>query len=590
MDLRSLLLSSTHTVVMDPDAVASAATRPTRDVDLERFEDELAQLGFVMSLDLAMTIRRLPHQAIEQLRGWISDTLRAVPGAKPTVPLFAGLPEASRYLRRVATWLVAQPEQPCPWCARVKALVPLDPCGHLVCHECWSAGTFVGCSVCHRRVSPADVARWDRAKAEPITSPPAQGQLALLYLGFDLVGAARARFEALAGGPRMSAAERAELASLIDTVGPKCGRWLPKAIPVAENLATVLARLWMIAPDRNAMMEETAPRLRCATDVLRIAVVLMGGDADLARIRCGSMPRSLRRAVLGAIDRLPRDELARGARERATLWKRVGAALHPFELVDRYPNAAFAFAIARGTDVSGEAFAGVRERAGGIVRISDNALCVEATNAPLEAALARRDSRGAIALLAKRPDALLRRYDAIARIAAEPALLDAASLVAIRGASPNVLLAFASHLEEASPLRESVAAELVTRAGKTRMFPRAVIDRALAQRLVVRTKAVTAWHVAAIHAAARGNVIYVREPTAWSTYRRRDGETGAQRFARLASPEAADARIVAVPIADAPTWYALVHDDVALPAGSAGFIVERDGSAMILELIAELRA
>ena len=66
--IRTLLLARTQTVVLDPDRVANASTRPTRDVDLEKFEDELAQLGFVMSLDLAITIRRLP---LSHVRGGI---------------------------------------------------------------------------------------------------------------------------------------------------------------------------------------------------------------------------------------------------------------------------------------------------------------------------------------------------------------------------------------------------------------------------------------------------------------------------------------------------------------------------------------
>src|SRR3954471_7508432 len=86
--IRTLLLARTHTVVLDPDRVASAATRPTRDVDLDKFEDELAQLGYVMSLDLAMTIRRLPHQAIAELRSWVIATLAGALGSnRPHVPL-----------------------------------------------------------------------------------------------------------------------------------------------------------------------------------------------------------------------------------------------------------------------------------------------------------------------------------------------------------------------------------------------------------------------------------------------------------------------------------------------------------------------
>src|SRR5215470_18748575 len=94
--IRTLLLARTQTVVLDPDRVASAATRPTRDVDLEKFEDELAQLGYVMSLDLAMTIRRLPYQTIAELRAWIMATLaRALGAHRPHVPLFRGFPSTT---------------------------------------------------------------------------------------------------------------------------------------------------------------------------------------------------------------------------------------------------------------------------------------------------------------------------------------------------------------------------------------------------------------------------------------------------------------------------------------------------------------
>src|SRR5262245_41211763 len=153
--IRTLLLARTHTVVLDPDRVASAATRPTRDVDLEKFEDELAQLGYVMSLDLAMMIRRLPYQALVELRAWIVSTLaRALGAQRPHVPLFRAVPAPapgdapSLYLRRMLTWLATRPAQPCPWCGQIRPLGALDPCGHLVCRPCWDGGTYAGCPIC----------------------------------------------------------------------------------------------------------------------------------------------------------------------------------------------------------------------------------------------------------------------------------------------------------------------------------------------------------------------------------------------------------------------------------------------------------
>ncbi|HSN27950.1 MAG TPA: RING finger family 4 domain-containing protein, partial [Kofleriaceae bacterium] len=158
--LRTLLLARTNTVVMDPDVVADAATRPNRDSDVDKFEDELAQLGYVMSLDLAMTVRRLPFAAMQELRSWIVDTLAKEVGAhRPHVPLFRAFPEGvpantrTLYMRRILSWLCTVPNQPCPWCGEVKSVGALDPCGHLVCRACWDGGNYAGCPVCHRRVA-----------------------------------------------------------------------------------------------------------------------------------------------------------------------------------------------------------------------------------------------------------------------------------------------------------------------------------------------------------------------------------------------------------------------------------------------------
>ncbi|MBA3541512.1 MAG: hypothetical protein H0T79_18005, partial [Deltaproteobacteria bacterium] len=350
MDLRTLLLARTYTVVLDSDGVANAATRPARDADFDKFEDDLAQLGFIMSLDLAMTIRRLPHQANQELRAWVTETIVGSLVTRPVVPPATGMPTASPYLRSVATWLRARADQPCPWCARITAIAPLDPCGHLVCRACWKGGTYAGCPVCHRRVAAVDpFVRLDAAPATPIAGT--NGQLRLLNLGFDLVGSARARFETLVTQlTPLAPDDRAELESVIDTMGPKTAAWLPVRIPTRETMAIAVARLWMVAADRTAMLAATATHLRTATDVLRVAVVLMGGDAALATpTRLRSISRGLRRAVLDALDRLPAEAVVEEVRRRAALWKRVGERIHPFEYAAAHGTATLAFAVVRGT-------------------------------------------------------------------------------------------------------------------------------------------------------------------------------------------------------------------------------------------------
>lgn len=562
--IRTLLLARTQTVVLDPDRVASAATRPTRDIDLEKFEDELAQLGYVMSLDLAMTIRRLPFQAILELRTWIADTLTEQMGAqRPQVPLFRGFPAAapgdnsSLYLRRMLSWLLTRPAQPCPWCGEIKPVGALDPCGHLVCRTCWDGGTFAGCPVCHRRVAIGDPFVRAATTMELVTHH--DGELKLLHLGFDLVGAARYRFEHLVGRTTLlSADDRAEIEVVIDAMGPKTVKWLPARIPVKETMAIALARLWMVAPDRMAMLRSTQAHLATATDVLRVATVLLGGNPGLVEpMRFGSIGRDMRRVVLEAINRLPAEHAIEDMWRHRGLWKRVGERLHPYEFARRLPVAALAFAAVRRTRLDTATFGVLlREQATDVatVRIVGDRARVTPWASFVEDRLRAGDARAAADRLVQRPGELLRRVDHLVRVAqarqpdALPGVLGAIETAATRG-SPAVLLGLAAYAarrttpgprrvffprgkllaawgtpDRRAPLPADtiaaivgiVRAELVSRAATRRTFARAVIDRGLADLLVplggrVTARSKIAW--------PRGSEIDLPEPPAGNALR-----------------------------------------------------------------------
>ena len=530
--LRTLLLARTHTVVMDPEVVADAATRPNRDSDIEKFEDELAQLGFVMSLDLAMTLRRLPFHASQETRGWIFDTLAKQLGAhRPHVPLFRAFPEGvpadtrALYLRRMLTWLCSASGQPCPWCGEVKTVGALDPCGHLVCRSCWDGGNYAGCPICHRRVALGDPFVRP-TKGERVTRH-ASGSLTLLHLGFDLIGSARARYERLlARTTPLSMEDRGELTAVIDSIGPRAVDWLPKAIAVKETCALVIARLWTIAPNRAAMVKATIGHLRTATDVLRVACLLLGGNAELVNpMKLGSLARGLRKAVLTALDGLPGDHVVEDMMRHQRLWVRVGERLHPFEHAGALPNAALAFAVVRETRLDQVSFgAELRARAEKLafVRVRDHVVRPIAWAGPVEEALRNGNPRGALARLTHRPGELLRRADHLVRVAQARQLdglqtvVKGVQLAAARG-QPAMLLTLASHLARrgrAWPRRVffpkgevlkawsepdlrpalrldaigaivgAIRAELVSRAEQRRHFPRAVIDRALGDVLM----------------------------------------------------------------------------------------------------------
>jgi hypothetical protein len=447
----------------------------------------------------------------------------------------------SLYLRRMLTWLATRSAQPCPWCGQIKPVAALDPCGHLVCRACWDGGTFAGCPICHRRVAVGEPFIRAPEAADRVTHH--DGQLRLLHLGFDLIGAARGRFEQLiARTAPLSLDDRAEVETVIDAMGPRTMQWLPIRIPVKETMAVVLARLWTVAPDRIAMVTATRGHLATATDVLRVAAVLLGGNPALTEpMRLGSLGRSMRRAVLDALDHLPADPLIEDMWRHRGLWKRVGERLHPYEYATRLPVAALGFAAVRQTRLDALTFgAALRDEARGVstVRITGDRARVTPWISAVEDRLRAGDARAAAERLGQRPGELLRRVDQLVRVAqarqpdALAAVIGAVQAAAARG-EPGQLLGLASHIarrtapwprrvffpagdvlgawgtpDHRAPLRSDaigalvalLRAELVARAAAKRNFARAVIDRGLGD-LRAPTRG---------HAASRTRIVWPR--------------------------------------------------------------------------------
>jgi hypothetical protein len=546
--IRTLLLARSHVVVMDPDLVADAATRPTRDKDVEMIEAELADLGFVMSLDLAATLRRLPGQALEELRGWIIDTLATTVGTqRPVVPLFRQFPDgvpassASLYLKRVLSWLVTGSVQPCTWCGDTKEVGALDPCGHLVCRNCWDGTGFTGCPICGRRVTldepfirlPQTTAADERVARHP-------GVMTLVHLGVDLVAMAQERFRRLLARPTpLSPADRGEVVAIIDSIGPRAAGWVPSRIHVRETMAIAVARLWQIAPNRGAMIANTSEHVRTATDALRIACVLMGAGPELAgHVAMGPLPRDLRRSLLLVLERIPLENLVEDFTHHRGLWKRVGERLHPFEHAATHPNVALAFAVLRRTNLATASFGG-ELRALAVKQpfllVEDDTVKPIAWAGPIEDALRAGNPRSALARLTHRPAELLRRADHLVRVSqtrqldALQTILKAVELAAMR-APPTLLLTLAAHVarrnrpwarrvffahgevlrafaspDRRTPLRGdaiavvvgSIRRQLLARAVATRHFPLAVIDRAIVDLAVPASeRAISAGRIA----------------------------------------------------------------------------------------------
>ncbi|WP_404816028.1 MXAN_6230/SCO0854 family RING domain-containing protein [Streptomyces thermolineatus] len=472
-DLEGLLLRRLGTVYVDApgnapgdasadaDADADADAAAGADVTaagLTALEADLALRGYVLTSGLRAALARLAPADLAvhgiRLLGRIDSLLGA---DRRHVPLFRGFPEAvpdfahSLYSERILAFLLAQPHQPCVHCGRTGDIGALAPCAHLVCSECLrgpgeqdpqdgqdpQGHRDLVCPVCGTGVDDRDAPCLDPAEARtrPGTrrrkaeadAPEPSGTLRPLRLGKGPgpeCGAAAVLADLLARRTPLPPQDRADLATVLPRADPGL-EWLPERIPVRETRAVVLAALLRDPRTADAARDLLPGRLDTATDVLRLLWAWSGGEPDLlAPPRLRSVPRALRRTLLGVLDALPPDSVAEDVLRHRQAWKRAGEVLHPFEYRARFPRAAVAFSALRGTDLSADAAAPLLDaaaEAGDRVRLTGGSpdgpvrLAVRTFASEAEELLATGDTAAATALLARRPGELVRRLHHLLR-------------------------------------------------------------------------------------------------------------------------------------------------------------------------------
>jgi len=232
-----------------------------------------------------------------------------------------------------------------------------------------------------------------------------------------------------AANTSLSEQDKEDLTWFVQTYGDEIAALLPDAIPQKENMAFV-AGLLIAHTDRAQEFIRTF--CRTATDVLRLAVAMSGGDVSLAKAtRFRSYKRAERDLLLGLLNGYPNvvEDMLRWKGR----WIRLGERLHPREYGKKYPQAAEAFRILR------------------------NDVPVETFNSRIEAALTQKQAAEAVEKLRIRPGDFARRLDHLLRLdtdAAE-AVVEAFGEVAEKVSTP-VLLQVRQHFtgrKNAGPLR-----------------------------------------------------------------------------------------------------------------------------------------
>lgn len=459
--LRQLLLSRDGLLVL------SSSSNAAHDNVIADLEGELLELGWMLSADVLSALGKLDAAARHETEWFLLQTLRQQVGAHVDhVPLHdprragrgttpkPGAGGGQLTLReRVAAWMASGP-QPCATCVDGLAEQPMHPCGHLVCGTCASTSELERCPICGEQLHP------DGEKLQPAVSHAGGSRLRMVRLAENPEHAARSLLTVLLERTApLTPADRDAAMLVLRELGC-AAELLPARMPARETMAVALHMVIDASPEQAPSLLQR--HCASATDVLRVATALMGGDPalfDPPPARPTSLRRSVRAALLDRLQSFDCETLCEDIMRRAELWKRIARGLHPFERPGRRPGVTLAFALLRrertqASDAVGAAVRDAAEICATVTLEKDGALRHRPWAAQLEEALAAGAAIDALRLLSDRPSGLLRRLDHLLRVADDSDQLDDRFLrqlestlsVASSKAAPALLLTVAAHL------------------------------------------------------------------------------------------------------------------------------------------------
>jgi hypothetical protein len=134
----------------------------------------------------------------------------------------------------------------------------------------------------------------------------------------------------------LSAQDQEELAWYFAHYGDRILRMLPNEISCPENLSLIGSLLCQHAPGKITYLFLKA-HIETATDVLRLAVAISGGDLSLTTpCNFKGITRGLRQLLLGFIEEIP--DPSEEIENHCEHWNRLAKALRTHHFANRFPR------------------------------------------------------------------------------------------------------------------------------------------------------------------------------------------------------------------------------------------------------------
>lgn len=286
-------------------------------------------------------------------------------------------------------------------------------CGHVIDPEVWDMNKYGACPVCNFNLNANEVGQGEKR-------PPLNESVKLKIIDLGTEAEFKKIFTNLVGSnSSISDTNRADLRWFVGNYGQEIKLMMPANIPQKEQLSFIAgALIEMLGVE--AASDILDKNIKTATDVLRLAVSLSGGDTSLSKDdKFRNFTRGERRFFLGMLEKIGfvTEDMLRYRMK----WVRLGEKLHPGEYKARFPKTVAAFDVLR-KDLPFETF-----------------------NAKVEKAISGGVITEAVKHLMSRPGDFARRLDDLLRDDAENAAVtvDAFLKVSAKVSTPVLLQIFA---------------------------------------------------------------------------------------------------------------------------------------------------
>jgi len=418
----SIALRYKQAVVLTPSP--SSAVRIS-DRFIQALLTEISQFGYTFDGDVVNSLTTLSTDEFLAFRLHLIDELKLMVGAHVKYrPLFKNFPtdipdDDEYFYKRIVGFVTNLFD-----IVKDDAL-PLS-CGHLIDTSLFNMDDFGACPICQMQVEETTEA----------VRPPLTEITPLKVIGLTTKQDIYQIFTNLLAAKRSISEDNKEVIGQLVAQDKNAIAYVPDVIPMKENLALISGLLI----EHHPVQAETLLKsyFKTATDVLRLATQLSGGDISLKDHTRFKLSNPNRRLIMGLLDNInnPEPDMLR----HRMRWIRLGEVLHIGKKRSCYPNAWQAFDTIRNNASKIETFGSKVEQL--VHDINKNPKDVQS-------------QKTLVALLRSRPGEYARRLDwMLTHIADVPGVIRRFRGLVAELTTP-MLLQIAAHLGSRKNVQES---------------------------------------------------------------------------------------------------------------------------------------